>query len=97
MIDSVLFLSGLELLCGLEVLFLSLGLLQPLLVLGSGKLPPPPASIELCSRPGRWVHWCHVTKAFFAYNLLGKHFNVKDNSNCRGPFRKISNYKRKVT
>ena len=40
-IDSVLFLSGLELLCGLEGLFLLFGLFQRLLVLGSGKLPPP--------------------------------------------------------
>ena len=40
-IDSVLFLSGLELLCGLEGLLLLFGLLQRLLVLGSGKLPHP--------------------------------------------------------
>ena len=37
MIDSVFFLSGLELLCGFEGLFLLFGLLQRLLVLGSGK------------------------------------------------------------
>ena len=41
-IKSVLFLSGLELLCGLEGLFLLFGLLQRLLVLGNGKFPPPP-------------------------------------------------------